>query len=204
MKHMLATALVAMVLVLRLAGQSPLFLPPVDGPGNPGGFGDALLTPAIRDRQAVPRSFRAIALGMNMDQVKDALMSDSLFSYRGEPDVSLLPRPNESLIEVSGLSYVRRAFFQFHEDRLFVMIFTINERKMDHYAIFTSLSAKYGKPDSLSPSESVWNDAATRLSIERPLAIKYIDLTIFDALRAAGQAEQSMEEILRSEFLDGL
>ena len=140
---------------------------------------------------------------MSMEAVKEVLAADGLFAYRGDPDVSLLPRPNESLIEVSGLSYIRRAFFQFHEDRLFVMIFSINESRMDHYSVFTSISSKYGKPHSLSPAESIWDDGATRLSVERPLAVKYIDLGIFNSLREAGRAEQSWEELLRSEFLDG-
>lgn len=152
---------------------------------------------------AVPRSFRGIELGMDMETVKKLLAADSLFSYRGDADVSLLPRPDESLIEVSGLSYVKRAFFQFHEDKLFVMIFALNEREMDHYSVYTSLAAKYGKPSSLSPSESVWADGATRLSVERPLAVKYIDLATFEALKAAGGAAKSYEEMLRSAFLDG-
>ena len=153
------------------------------------------------DDMAVPRSFRGIELGMSMDEVKSILSSDGMFSYRGAPDVSLLPRPDESLIEVSGLSYVRRAFFQFYEGKLFVMIYALNEKEMDHYSVFTSLSIKYGKPDSLSPSESVWTDGVTRMSVERPLAVKYIDLAVFDALKAAGSAQQSYEEILRTEFL---
>jgi hypothetical protein len=138
---------------------------------------------------------------MGMDEVKAALMADGLYFYRGEPDVSLLPRPNESIIEVSGLSYVRRAFFQFYEGRLFVMIFAMNEAKMDHYSVYTTLSGKYGKPNTLSPSESVWSDGLTRLAIERPLAIKYIDLETFNAIKAAGLAEESIEELLRSDFL---
>lgn len=155
----------------------------------------------VPDSRIVPRSFRGIELGMSMEEVKNLLLKDGLFNYRGDPDVSLLPRPNETLIEVSGLSFVRRAFFQFYEQKLFVMILSLNEKEMDHYSVFTSLSAKYGKPDSLSPSESVWADAATRMSVERPLAVKYIDMAVFEALRVAGTAQQSYEEVLRKEFL---
>jgi hypothetical protein len=153
------------------------------------------------DAQGIPRIFRGIELGMGMAEVKKLLAADSLFSYRGDVDVSLLPRPDESLIEVSGLSYIRRAFFQFHKDKLFVMILAINEKEMDHYSIFTTFSAKYGKPTSLSPSESVWLDGTTRVSVERPLAIKYIDLAVFDAIKAGGAASRSHEEILRTQFL---
>ncbi|MFH2114588.1 MAG: hypothetical protein ABIJ86_08795 [Spirochaetota bacterium] len=173
-------------------------------------FAQGLFSPAAtepfaapEEKPGIPRTFRNLSLGMSMEETKEVLKADGLFAYRGDPDVSLLPRPNESLIEVSGLSYIRRAFFQFHEDRLFVMIFAINESKMDHYSIFTSISSKYGKPLSLSPAESIWDDGMTRLSVERPLAVKYIDLDVFNSLKEAGQAEQSWEEILGIEFLDG-
>jgi len=192
-------AVLAFSLLLGLASasaQTPLSPPAGTVQTAP----DQAVKPQTR---VVPRSFRDIELGMSMDEVKAILSSDGLFSYRGDVDVSLLPRPDESLIEVSGLSFVRRAFFQFHSGKLFVMIFLLNEKEIDHYSVFTSLSDKYGKPDSLSPGESVWSDAATRLSVERPLAVKYIDMAVFDALKAAGAAEVSMEELLRSDFLGG-
>lgn len=153
---------------------------------------------------AVPRAYRGIGLGMSMEEVKEALKADGLYAYRGDPDVSLLPRPSETLIEVAGTSFVRRAFFQFYEDRLFVMILSLNEKEIDHYSVFTSLSGKYGKPSTLSPSESVWLDEATRLSVERPLALKYIDRATFDELKAKGEAIRSYEELLRADFLSDL
>ena len=183
--------LIMLFLILNMAFAQGLFSP------------STTESPAVpEENPGIPRTFRNLGLGMSMEEVKEALKADGLFAYRGDPDVSLLPRPNESLIEVSGLSYVRRAFFQFHEDRLFVMIFAINESRMDHYSIFTSISSKYGKPQSLSPAESIWDDGVTRLSVERPLAVKYIDLEIFNSLKEAGQAEQSWEELLRIEFLN--
>ncbi len=194
-----ALAITILLGVASASGQTP-FPQPAGAPPETAAAG----APAVSaEPVAVPRSFRDIELGMSMDEVKAVLSSDGLFSYRGDADVSLLPRPEESLIEVSGLSFVRRAFFQFHSGKLFVMIFLLNEKEIDHYSVFTSLSGKYGKPDSLSPSESVWSDAATRLSVERPLAVKYMDMAVFDALKAAGAAEISMEELLRSDFLGG-
>ncbi len=154
------------------------------------------------DKPALPASFRGIELGMDMAAVEAALKAEPLFEYRGEADVSLLRRPNESIIEVSGLSFVRRAFFQFHEGKLFVMIFQLNPSRVDHYSVFTSLSTKYGKPSSLSPSETVWTDGTVRLSIERPLTVKYIALETFKALAAKSAALESFEELDRREFLE--
>ena len=168
---------------------------PLSGVGTDAGAGEST---------GLPAGFRGIQLGMSMLEVQTLIAADSLYEYRGEPDVSLLPRPDERLIEVSGRSYVRRAFFQFHEDRLFVIILSLNEREIDHYSVFSTLSAKYGNPASLSPSESVWDDGVVRLSLERPLALKYIDRSTFDSFREKGKAEKSWEEVLRSEFLGDL
>jgi hypothetical protein len=158
--------------------------------------------PASSDKSAtMPRGFRGIELGMGMEETKKLLEADGLYDYRGDPDVSLLRRPNEALIEVSGLSYVHRAFFQFYEDKLFVIIIVMNQAKLDHYSIFTQLSGKYGKPASLSPSESIWSDGTTRMSLERPLSVKYIDMAIFEKLRTEGKALESIEDITRKDFL---
>lgn len=196
-------ALSFLIAAAPLAAQAPSTAPAAPAAPATTAAAASGAAPDTAEKPAVPRSFRGLELGMSMEAVKAVLAADGMFSYRGDADVSLLARPNESLIEVSGLSFVRRAFFQFHEDRLFVMILVLNEKEMDHYSVFTSLSEKYGKPQSLSPSESVWTDGATRLSVERPLSVKYIDLAVFDQLKAAGEAEQSYEELLRSDFLGG-
>ena len=83
---------------------------------------------------------------MSIDEVEGLLKKDALFSYHGPSDVSLLPSPNMSLIEVEGLSFVKRAFFQFYDGKLWVMVFFLNSDKIDHYSIYSSLTGKYGDP----------------------------------------------------------
>lgn len=151
----------------------------------------------------VPRGFRGIELGMPMEEVTKLLSGESLLFYRGQPDVSLLPRKDELLLDVAGAprSYLKRAWFQFYQGKLWTMTFVMDEGRVDHYSIFTQLSTKYGKPGSLSPKESVWSDAATRVSLERPLSVKYVDLAVFEALKGAGAVELSVEELERGDFI---
>lgn len=159
-------------------------------------------TAGTAENPSLPKGFRGVELGMSLEQVQDVLRADELFFYRGAPDVSLLPRPNEKLLEVQGLSYVKRAFFQFYEDKLFSAIYVMNTDKMDHYSIFTQLSGRYGKPSELSPKESVWTDGTVRLSLERPLTVKYLDVATLEKLRKAGQDLESWEELSRKDFLE--
>jgi hypothetical protein len=151
---------------------------------------------------APPVSFRGLALGMGLDQVKAALKADGLFRYRGDPDVSFLPQTSQYLIECAGTSFVRRAYFQFADGRLFIMILVLDEQKLDHYSMFSTLSAKYGQPTSLSPQEAVWQSDPVRFSLERPLTVKYVDNKTFAAILSQGGAQKDLEQLSREKFLE--
>jgi len=161
----------------------------------------ATATPAT---PGVPRSFLGVELGMDRDTVIAALKKNLVFGYRGPEDVSLLPSPNQSLIDVSGLSFVKRGFFQFYEGKLWVMIIVLNPDKVDHYSIYTSLSAKYGPPKLLDPKEARWEDDATRMALERPLTLRYMDMAVYATLSAGSAAQASVDELDREDFLKGL
>lgn len=149
-----------------------------------------------------PRIFRELYLGMTLDELKAALADDPLFQYRGDRDVSFLPLREETLVETTGVSFIRRAFFQLIDGRVYIMTFTMDTRLIDHYSIFTSFLGKYGEPGSLSPAETVWEDDETRVAIERPLTVKYIDKAIFNELIEQSNIRESREIFLRQEFIN--
>jgi hypothetical protein len=153
---------------------------------------------------APARAFRGIDLGMDRDSAIAALKKDPIFAYRGPEDLSLLPSPNQSLIEVSGLSFVRRGYFQFFEGKLWVMILELDADKVDHYSVYTSLVAKYGEPGLLDPKESRWEDKTTRMALERPLTLRYMDMTVYGKLREGSGAKASVQALDRQGFLGGL
>jgi len=146
--------------------------------------------------------FHGIRLGMSLEELKSALAVNSLFAFRGDRDVSLLPAGEQVLIETSGFSFVKRAFFQLRENRLFIMAYSLNSETMDHYSVFSALVEDYGEPDSLDPKEAVWLSEEVRLSVERPLTVKYIDRKVFDQLFLDSRVTASKETVLREEFLD--
>jgi hypothetical protein len=151
---------------------------------------------------SLPKGFRGISLGMELDQVKKELQSDPLFGYRGDPDVSLLPQTHQYLIECSGASYVRRAYFQFADGRLLTMILVLDSEKLDHYSLFSALSTKYGPPTSLNPQETVWQSDLVRLSLERPLTVKYVDQATFNTLVGKANAPSDLENLSREKFIE--
>jgi hypothetical protein len=150
----------------------------------------------------LPREFRGLRLGMSLEELKTALEEDGLFSFRGDRDVSFLPDPRQSLVETTGLSFIKRAFFQLHGGALFIMAFSMNTDIVDYYSIFTALREKYGEPGDLSPRRSVWENGAVRLALERPLTVKYIDLEVFNEILGASAMEDAHELLRRQEFID--
>ena len=149
----------------------------------------------------LPRQFRALSLGMALDDLKTALTGDLLFSFRGDRDVSFLPVREQTLVETTGLSYIRRAYFQLVSGSVYIMSLSLDTRLMDHYSVFTTFIKKYGEPQSLSPAEAVWDNGETRISIERPLTVKYIDREVFDRLIEESKTQERLEMLRREEFL---
>lgn len=149
-----------------------------------------------------PDGFRSIRLGMELDAVKQLLQQDPLFDYRGDPDVSLLPQPQQTLIECAGTSYIRRAFLQFHERRLYIMILALDPERLDYYTLYSTLSGKYGNPGRLDPSEAVWEFEGLRLSLERPLSVKYIDTGVFQRLQDEAQTGEDFRALAKDRFLE--
>ena len=145
----------------------------------------------------LPLGFR----GMGAEAVKAILKADDLLAYSGDEDVSLLPSGSGSVIDVPGDSFIKRATFQFLDDKLWAMVFTLDTLKIDHYSVFTAMSAKYGKPGKIDPKESVWEDGKIRVSIERPLTLKYLDLATLEGLNQKAGTEKAFREVLRDDFL---
>jgi hypothetical protein len=150
----------------------------------------------------LPTAFSTIELGMGVDAVKERLREDPNFIYRGDPDVTLTPARQEELIEVEGTLYVERAFFQFEEEELYIIILQLNRSRLDYFTMYTDLEGKYGEPAVFEPSQVVWESDAVRMSLEKPLTVKYVARPVFEELVAAGDMERSQRDISREEFLE--
>jgi len=154
------------------------------------------------DDGKLPRQYRSLSLGMGLDELKDALTKEALFQFRGDRDVSFLPIREQSLVETTGMTFIKRAFFQLRDGKVFIMAFTLNTEIIDHYSMFTQFVKKYGQPTYLDPSVAVWETDDTRVAIERPLTVKYIDRAVFNEIVNESGLIESGHVQLRQDFLD--
>lgn len=155
-----------------------------------------------QESSALPRQFRELVLGMSLDDLKEALLKDGYFNFRGDRDVSFLPVREQSLVETTGSLFIKRAFFQLRDSQVFIMSFALNTELIDHYSVFTQFAEKYGQPSWLDPRTAIWETNETRISIERPLTVKYIDKTVFDDILNESGLIQSGQVRLRQDFLN--
>jgi hypothetical protein len=167
---------------------------PDDGGSNPSN---------AEEKPELPRVYRELSLGMSLEDLKRALEHDELFYFRGDRDVSFLPIGEQNVVETTGFSFIKRALFQLRSGVLFAMTFTMNTELVDHYSIFTAFVKKYGEPDFLDPKQAVWESADTRIAIERPLTVKYMDMQVFNEFLDTAQTKESQELRLREDFLNG-
>jgi len=157
---------------------------------------------------ALPKGFSTVSLGMSVDETKAALKKDSQFGYRGDRDVSLAPVTKETLIETDSryapYSFLERCWFQFEESRLYIITINLDQTKLDHFSVFSSLCKKYGNPVEISPEKSVWKDDNVIMSLERPLTLKYIDAKVFEKKMDKSNVDKTVSEQSVDEFLNGL
>ena len=158
---------------------------------------------------SLPSGYRNIKLGMTLDEVKEALKKDFQFGYRGERDVSLMPDHQKVLIETDTTktapsSFLDKCWFQFYEDKLYIITINVNQNRMDHYSIFSTLSKKYGTPKSLNPQKSEWSDDSVILTLERPLTLKYTDKKVYEKLMEESLVQNTAQEMSAQAFLEGL
>lgn len=154
--------------------------------------------------EPLPRGFRDLQLGLSLEAAREILRGESNFLFRGEPDVSLLARPNESLIDSRGAGYIERGIFQFHEKVLYSITLIFDPETMDFSTVFAALTEKYGPFLSLDPRAVRWEDEEVRLFLEKPCTLKYLYWPTFEKIRRQAVREESLTALNKAEFLDQL
>lgn len=151
---------------------------------------------------ALRRGFRDITLGMPFAAVQQALGRDAGFDYRGEPDVSMRLSDAEQVIDTRGRVFVDRGIFQFAEGSLYSFSLYLDRSRLDYFQVFNQLSQRYGDPVELDPQRAFWQDRATRIELERPLTVRYLDRAVFEERRQAQRTLEAVEDVTREQFLE--
>lgn len=158
---------------------------------------------SLEAQAAYPRTYGGLTLGMGLDEAKKVLSQSADFLWKGDADVSLLARPNTSLIDVEGSGYVSRGLLQFYQGKLYILTVELNPQELDYYTMYSTFTKKYGEPTSLDPSIARWENDGVRVSLEKPLLVRYIDKPVFLKLQKEGERLLNVKKFTRDKFLEG-
>lgn len=152
--------------------------------------------------EPLPNGYRDFNIGLTMEEVKELLLADGYFNYRGDPDVSALLAEDQTIIECDGYRHIDRGFFQFYNDKLYTITLILNREEIDYISIYKHFLNKYGKHNELSPDRVVWESEDIRITVEKPLTIKYIGLNQYEELVDKDTTEKAFREQLLEEFIN--
>jgi hypothetical protein len=158
--------------------------------------------PPLDDVEPLRRGFREIVLGVPFQRAQDLIQGDPAFQYRGEPDVSLRLSDGGTVIDTRGRVYMERGIFQFHEDQLFSIALYLDRSRLDYFQLYEQFRERYGEPMDLDPQRALWEDQATRIELERPLTVRYLDLETFHLRRRNTRTQEAAADIAREQFLE--
>ena len=149
-----------------------------------------------------PTGFRSITLGMEIEAVKEALQEDPFFDYKGPSDVSLNPTRDQKIIETEGAVFIQRGYFQFVSEKLLILTLMLDPVRVDYFSVFTSLNNKYGAPKELSPRDAVWEFNEVRMSLERPVTLKYEDISVVKDMINDSPPPARLRDLTLAQFLE--
>lgn len=147
------------------------------------------------------RGFDNIEIGMTKEQTEAALMRSGFFRYTGKPDISFRPGSDDPILYVEGLQYVREAYFQFRDDRLYSIIVVLNTNLIDYGTFFRNFRERFGDPLTINPTAASWENGVIRLRLEKPLSVQYLDLAVFNRITEEAQIQTSAGEYSRDLLL---
>jgi hypothetical protein len=168
----------------------------------PEAFPSGITTESSTVIATVTGQYRDLSLGMTMEEVKEILKKDNYFDYRGEVDVTMFNNPNENIIDCRGSGFIERAWFQFRDEKLFIMELELDRQKIDYYTVYGQLEKKYGSPSGMTPQFATWSGEEVDISLEYPLTIKYLDRIVFDAFLDESQVNETFREKSRQSFVE--
>ncbi|QEN03245.1 hypothetical protein EW093_00505 [Thiospirochaeta perfilievii] len=116
--------------------------------------------------------------------------------------MSMLLTDNRSIIESKGSVYIDNGYFQFYKDVLYTITLILDTKKIDYHTIYTTFTDKYGKHTSLNPKVVTWQDDRVKITLEKPLTIKYVSLVEFNEILESDTTEKAIQERLREDFIN--
>lgn len=109
-------------------------------------------------------------------------------------------------IEVAGnASFIKRASFYFKGENLYSMTINFSTAFTNYYSVFMALKDKMGEPSTVQgPNLVEWKNGNVLVRLERPVIVKYIDISVIEELKNLYDQEHQNTLDVRESILERL
>ena len=155
-------------------------------------------------KPSIPKGYRSIKLNMNKEQVISQLKKESIFDTSDQEKLTFRNEPDKEILKTNGVNFIKMAYFHFHNNVLYQITLDIDQNKLSYNDILMTLQNKYGKPINFSPGTADWENDAVKLSLQRPVMIKYYSIKIIKEILDETKEPLNFYKISREKFLNSL
>ncbi len=148
--------------------------------------------------------YQGIKLGMKKDQVMNIINNSPDFNPLKDEILTVRLEPDTEIITTEGTGFIELAYFHFHNEDLFQILFKISQDKIGYYTLLKNLTARFGNPKKLNPKKAYWENDRVKIVIEKPCTLKYQFLPVWNTLITKDNSSDTLNKIIRDEFLKKL
>ncbi len=110
--------------------------------------------------KTITGEFRKVSLGMNREEVLDALLKDGLLEIDEYSEFGDFDEENKFVLKAKSLPQIDNIYYQFYKENDTFILYTItihfNPKYFSYFELYKSLYEKYGKADKKIPNKSQW------------------------------------------------
>lgn len=155
-------------------------------------------------QNTLPRNYRGVELLESYETVMSKLKSDTLLLVDPDSDFGDMDEENPELIKAKIPPYIRHAYYQFYENKLFVISLFFDKKYFSYTSMYQNLKQKYGKPIYYDSKNTIWENQNTWLILDNLPSLKYIDREVFQKIKETNKRNLYPKDMILDKILEGL
>jgi len=153
--------------------------------------------------------YKNIRLGASREDAINAILSDYTMILprkymTGKADITA--EESETFLALEENRFYRSGYFLFKNDALYSITVNFQPNQVDFLELLSALNSKYGKGAFLDADTVAWQNGDTRIILERPSIVKYINVN--EIITASDgrirEKESASSRRARNSILEGL
>ncbi|WP_300753960.1 hypothetical protein [uncultured Brachyspira sp.] len=163
--------------------------------------------PAVIDTPIT--GFKNITLGATREDTINAILGDNTMTLPKQymtGTVDLSAEESADFLALEENKFYKSGYFVFKDDSLYSITINFQPNQVDFLELLSALNAKYTKGSFLDANTVAWQNGDTRIILERPSVVKYINMSNITSTSDTRikEKEEAPPQNTRKSILEGL